>query len=119
MDARAKKAALWATVESDAERVTFPEVVRALMEAGVERYQTDLVTSTKTYYTPEGGAETVPCHAAGAVARDFDPKAVDAAVRAIQARAIQYREFGRRAVYYGRTCDEHVEWFPGAEPNRS
>jgi hypothetical protein len=23
---------------------------------------------------------------------------------------------GRRAVYYGRTGDEHVEWFPGAKP---
>ena len=54
-------------------------------------------------------------------------------VRAIQRQEIGYRKFchrmrtrahvgyfvslaGRRAVYYGRTGDEHVERFPGAKP---
>ena len=58
---------------------------------------------------------------------------VEKAVRAIQRQEIAYREFcrqiagagcvgyfvsltGRRAVYYGRTGDEHVQWFPGAKP---
>jgi uncharacterized protein YbcV (DUF1398 family) len=50
MDVRAKEAARWATAESDAERVTFPQVVKALIDAGVERYHADLVCSTKTYY---------------------------------------------------------------------
>jgi uncharacterized protein YbcV (DUF1398 family) len=135
LNAHVKGAMLWATAESDAERVTFPEVVKALMDAGVERYHADLVTSTKTYYLPNGETEIVPCHAVGAIARDFDASAVEKAVRAIQAHTIQYREFcgriaaagcvgyfvslaGRRAIYYGRTGDEHVEWFPGARPNR-
>jgi len=63
-------------------------------------------------------------------ARAFSAAGVDAAVRAIQAQKIQYREFceriaaagcvgytvsltGRRAVYYGRTGESHVEMFPG------
>jgi uncharacterized protein YbcV (DUF1398 family) len=132
MDAHGKDAIRWATAESDAERATFPEVVKALMAAGVERYHADLVCSTKTYYMPDGEFEILPCHAVGTAAKDFDPKAVEAAIRAIQAQTIKYREFckriaaagcvgyfvsfaGRRAVYYGRTGDSHVEWFPGAK----
>jgi uncharacterized protein YbcV (DUF1398 family) len=132
MDVRAKEAARWATAESDAERVTFPQVVKALMDAGVERYHADLVCSTKTYYMPDGAFEIVPCHRVRSAAKEFDSKAIEAAVRAIQTQTIQYREFcdrisaagcvgyfvslaGRRADYYGRTNDAHVEWFPGAK----
>jgi len=132
MDARAKEAVRWATAESDAERVTFPEVVKKLIDAGVERYHTDLVCSTKTYYMPDGAFETLPCHVVKAAASEFDAKGVEAAIRAIQAQTIKYREFcdriaasgcvgyfvsfaGRRAAYYGRTGDTYVEWFPGAK----
>jgi uncharacterized protein YbcV (DUF1398 family) len=65
-----------------------------------------------------------------APAAAFSAGGVDAAVRAIQAGKIQYKTFckriaeagcvgyhvslvGRRAVYYGRTGDSHIEWFPG------
>ena len=132
MDAHVRQAIRWATTESDAERATFPEVVRKLMAAGVERYHADLVCSTKTYYLPNGEHEVTPCHKVAAAAEDFDPKAVEAAVRASQAQTIKYREFcdriaaagcvgyfvsfaGRRADYYARTGDSHVEWFPGAK----
>jgi uncharacterized protein YbcV (DUF1398 family) len=66
-------------------------------------------------------------------AGEFSARGVEKAVRLIQQQAIGYRQFcrliadagcvgyfvsltGRRAVYYGRTGDEHVEWFPGAKP---
>ena len=59
--------------------------------------------------------------------------AVEAALRAIQRGAISYTTFcdriaeagcvgyfvslkGKRALYYGRTNDVFVEWFPGARP---
>jgi len=120
------------TRASDNEEITFGEVVGALIEAGVERYRADLVTSTKTYYMADGSFEIMPCHVVeGPVALEFSADGVKAAVRAIQGRTIKYREFcrriaaagctdylvsltGRRAVYYGRSGDEHVEWFPGA-----
>ena len=58
---------------------------------------------------------------------------VMAAIGAIQQGQIRYREFcariaasgcvgylvslaGRRAVYYGRTGETHVEYFPGSRP---
>jgi uncharacterized protein YbcV (DUF1398 family) len=120
------------TEASDGERVSFPEVVAALASAGVERYHTDLVLSTKTYYMPDGSVETVSCHEAPSPAATFSASGVEAAVRSTQAGTIQYREFckriadagcvgymvtlaGRRAVYYGRTGELHVEHFPSAK----
>jgi uncharacterized protein YbcV (DUF1398 family) len=124
------------TLASDEERILFPQVVAALMEAGVERYHADLVAGTKTYYLPNGECQGVPSHRPSAPARDFDGAAVEAAVRASQRQEILYREFcervaaagcvgyfvslvGRRATYYGRTSETHVEFFPGADPSRS
>ncbi len=117
------------TEASDEERITFTEVVKALMEAGVERYHADLICANKTYYMPDGRYEVVACHAVEAPAQSFSAAGVEAAVRAIQAQKIQYREFcsaiaaagcvgyfvtlvGRRAIYYGRNGDSHTEWFP-------
>ena len=101
-----------------------------LNEAGIERYHTDLVRAEKTYYDTAGASHTVACHAPGrSIGRDFSAKADDAAVRASQSGKIDYREFcrriadagcvfylvslaGRRAVYYGRSGESHVEPFP-------
>jgi uncharacterized protein YbcV (DUF1398 family) len=133
MDEQVKAVMIEATRASDAERVTFGEVVMELMQAGVERYHCDLIRGEKTYYLPDGASEVVKGDAVGiSPAREFSAAAVDAAVRAIQAGNIQYKTFceriaqagcvgyhvslvGRRAVYYGRTGDCHVEWFPGAK----
>ena len=118
---------------SDEERITFPEVVKALMEVKIERYHADLVVGRKTYYLPDGDFEEVDVNKDPAAAREFSAEEVEKAVRAIQRKEIAYRKFcrliadagcvgyfvslaGRRAVYYGRTGDEHVEWFPGAKP---
>ena len=120
------------TEASDQERITFPEVVMKLMQAGVERYHADLLRADKIYYLPSGESHRVPVATIQATpAPAFAADGVAAAVRAIQQQKIQYREFceriaqagcvgyivsmaGRRAVYYGRTGDSYVEPFPAA-----
>ena len=120
------------TEASDQERITFPEVVMRLMQAGVERYHADLLRAEKIYYLPSGESHREPAADVSAVPpAAFAPEGVAAAVRAIQLQKIKYREFceriaqagcvgymvsltGKRAVYYGRTGDSYVEPFPSA-----
>lgn len=85
------------TEGSDQERITFPEVVMKLMQAGVERYHADLLRSEKIYYLPSGESHLVPAHAIEATPpNDFVAAGVEAAVRAIQQNKIAYREFCER-----------------------
>ncbi|MDF3073447.1 MAG: hypothetical protein K0S54_1114 [Alphaproteobacteria bacterium] len=118
------------TQASDASTMIFPQVLARLAAANVERYHADLARAEKTYYLPNGASHTVPCHRLDTpIAATFCAGAVDAAVRASQAGAITYREFcrriaqagcvfylvslaGKRAVYYGRCGEAHVEPFP-------
>ena len=133
MDAHVKDVVREMSKASDEERITFPAVVKALMEVQVERYHADLdvgpedLLSCRRRFRRRGSPQ-------GRRRRDeFSAEGVEKAVRAIQRQEIGYREFcrliadagcvgyfvsltGRRAVYYGRTGDEHVEWFPGAKP---
>ena len=121
------------TEASDESRMVFPDVVKALMEAGVERYHADLMTATKTYYMPDGTFEAIDCARTEMPAVSFSAERIESAVRAIQRHEIGYPEFcariaragcvgyfvslaGRRAHYYGRTCDFYVERFPAAGP---
>lgn len=133
MDAHVRSVAQECTKASDDDRITFPEVVMKLIDAGVERYHADLVRSEKTYYMPNGEFEVVPnAQIDSLFARDFAAGEVAEAIRAIQAQTIKYRDFcdriaaagcvgyfvfldGRRAVYYGRAGDTHVEHFPGID----
>jgi uncharacterized protein YbcV (DUF1398 family) len=132
MDTKVKAVVHECTKASGEERISFGEVVMKLVEAGVERYHADLVRSQTTYYLPNGDTEVVQAHTIEVVpATAFTAEGVQAAVRAIQAGTIKYRTFcqrvleagcvgyiasmaGQRVVYYGRTGDNHVEWFPGA-----
>jgi uncharacterized protein YbcV (DUF1398 family) len=118
---------------SDQERLSFPEVVTKLMQAGVERYHADLPRAEKVYYLPSGESLRVAAAPVNTTApAAFAADGVAAAVRAIQQKQIEYREFceriaqagcvgymvslaGRRAVYYGRTGDSYVEPFPAAK----
>ena len=120
------------TYGSDDERLTFPQVVSNLMAAGIERYHADLQRSEKTYFLPAGESLLLETHRIDTKpGKVFDAAAVEAAIRAIQQGTIKYREFcerimqagcvsyivslaGRRAVYYGRTGEIHVELFPKA-----
>lgn len=132
MDARVMDVVRECTESSDQERVTFPQVVTKLMAAGIERYHADLVRAEKTYYLPDGDSLVVATRAVGGQpASAFSAAGVEAAVRAVQSGEIKYIEFcehvmaagcagyfvslaGRRAVYYGRSGDNHVELFPAA-----
>lgn len=132
MDTRLTSVLQGCTEASDRERVTFPEVVGRLMQAGVERYHTDLLRSEKIYYLPDSSSYLVgadPIDAAPAAV--FSPDGVATAVRAIQTGRIRYKAFcrqimdagcvgylvsiaGERAVYYGRSGETYVEPFPKA-----
>ena len=133
MDAHVKAIVRDCTEGSDQERMTFPEVVTKLIGAGVERYHTDMLRGEKTYYLPNGESEIVRgASVASKPPMAFSAAGVEAAVRAIQAQKIKYKEFcerivaagcvgyfvsmaGRQAVYYGRTGDSYVEPFPAAK----
>jgi uncharacterized protein YbcV (DUF1398 family) len=124
-----------ASRSSDDSSKTFPQIVAALMGVGVERYHQDLIRAERTYYLPNGEHETLPSHPVGqAAAGAFSAEGIAAAIKGAQSGAVKYREFcelavaagcvgyivsiaGRRVIYYGRTGDMHVEWFPGAKPN--
>jgi uncharacterized protein YbcV (DUF1398 family) len=120
--------------ETQAGKLIFPEVVRRLLEVGVESYFCDLGTGAETFYL--SGGETyvekmvLPL---SPVAEDFSAPDVIAAIRGAQADKIRYPEFikrsaaagviaywafltGRKVIYFGRKGEFHVEDFPGAKP---
>jgi uncharacterized protein YbcV (DUF1398 family) len=116
--------------------ISFPEVVGALLRAGVEYYHVDYVARHKSFYAADGSAAVVtPISYEGlpAVAPDFDPVAVKAAILDSQRHGQVYRDFtrrvmaagvqgyfaflrGKRVTYIGRQGEQHIEWFPGAGP---
>jgi uncharacterized protein YbcV (DUF1398 family) len=118
---------------SESGAMTFPQSLRMLTEAGFEGYAVDFRRSTRTYYMPNG--EAIELHTAPtptSVAESFDAAVVRESIRAAQALVpgYTYKGFcakvagagcagymvsllGRRVLYYGRTCETHVEYFPG------
>lgn len=112
--------------------MTFPEIVAALMAGGFESYAVDFRRAAATYYRPDGDSAELPMPAhAAPVAATFQAGAIQEAIGEAQrlAPGYTYRGFcgkvtaagcagymvsflGRRAVYYGRTGETHVEPFP-------
>lgn len=111
--------------------MTFPQIVGALMQAGFESYAIDFRRASATYYRPDGDSIVLPTHARAPVAAAWDPAAVQAAIRDAQqlVPGYTYAGFcdrvvaagcagyvvsfsGRRAVYFARTAETHVEPFP-------
>lgn len=117
---------------SQAGVLTFPEVVRMLSAAGVESYRADLVRGDDTFYMPNGETHVEKIRLPSRrIAMDFSESALVAAIRATQGGEIRYPEFlnramaagtiayqvfltGRKAVYFGRKGELHIEDFPGA-----
>jgi uncharacterized protein YbcV (DUF1398 family) len=111
-------------------KVSFGEVVRRLMEIGLERYHADYTRHEITYYKTDGDSIVAPIdHSAGQIAESFSGSAVEAAVRQAQRGEIHYPEFvkqtmaagcveyfvqitGRQVIYFGRNGEQHVEKFP-------
>ena len=122
------------TRASEENRMSFPEIVKSLMEAGIESYFCDFRRATKTYYLPSGEFFDIPAEKiAVGTGGEFDVPRVRAAIGEAQANRpdYAYKGFcekvvsagcvgyivsfpGRRAVYFGRTAQTHVEMFPGA-----
>lgn len=109
----------------------FPVVVQKLAGAGVTSYTADLIALRNTCYSAgtESADEPIPLAGGPAIARTFDPAAVEASVHAIQQKKIGYAEFlrqimragcarysvfivGRKAMYFGRDGEFYTEPFP-------
>lgn len=116
------------TTLSDQEKITFPEVVRRLMDAGIELYYADLLHGSKTYYAGNR-AHQIDCLKKYEKAADsFNQLALIRAIKQIQSGEIKYQEFirkimdagvicylvfvkGRKAIYFGRNGEQHIEEF--------
>jgi uncharacterized protein YbcV (DUF1398 family) len=115
--------------------LAFPEIVRRLAEIGVERYHADYSRQEVTCYFPDGDSLVVAAsHPSHPTAAEFSPSAIEAAVRQSQRNEQTYLDFihktkgagcvgyfvqiiGRRAIYFGRNGESHVEHFPPAPVN--
>lgn len=118
--------------ESEAGKLTFPEVVRRLLEVGVESYFCDLAARQETFYVPDGKTHVEKMTISpAAIAEEFSFDGVVEAIRDAQMDAIRYPEFvkrsvaagvigywaflsGRKVIYFGRKGEFHVEEFPRA-----
>jgi len=135
MDTQIVTVAARATLDGS---IPFPEVVRRLMETGVEYYHVDYVALQMRYYSADGGVVTTPIPYEGLpeVASDFDAPGLRAAILDSQRHGQHFRDFtrraitagvqgyiaflrGRRVTYWGRDGEQHTEWFPGAGPGSS
>lgn len=118
--------------ETQAGQLIFSEVVRRLLETGVESYFCDLAAGTETFYGNDGSTHVATMTLLLApVAADFSPSGIVAAIRGAQADNIRYPEFikraaaagiiaywafltGRKVIYFGRKGEQHIEQFPTA-----
>ena len=132
MDEHQQAVARACLAHAEANSATFPEIVRALIEAGFESYAVDFRRAVAIYYLPDGRSIELAAHrTSGAVAAAFDAGALQAAIREAQqlVPGYTYKGFcekavaagcagyvvsftGRRALYIGRTAETHVEHFP-------
>lgn len=132
MDARVTKVARTCLEGAETNTMTFPQIVGTLMQEGFESYAIDFRRASATYYLADGESVVLPTHRGETpIAAALDTVAVRAAIKEAQqlAPGYTYRGFcaevmaagcagyivsftGRRAVYFGRTAETHVEHFP-------
>jgi uncharacterized protein YbcV (DUF1398 family) len=116
--------------ETQAGRMTFPEVVRRLSEVGVESYFVDFATGKETLYMSSGETYIAAMNLQrDPIADNFFADGLITAIRGAQADTIRYPEFvkrataagviaywahltGRKVVYFGRKAEMHIEEFP-------
>jgi uncharacterized protein YbcV (DUF1398 family) len=115
-------------------KMTFPQVVKGLLEVGVESYLVDFAAKQKTHYLADGTTCTVAMILdPGPIAAEFDGAELVAAIRGAQADTVRYPEFvrrstaagvigywaflnGKRVIYFGRKGEQHIEEFPKPQP---
>lgn len=109
-----------------------------MLETGVEYYHVDYVALQKTYYSASGEIIKTPINYEGLppVASEFNAEALRAAILDSQQNGQHYHDFtkramnagvqgyiaflcGQRVTYWGRSGDQHTEWFPGAKPQNA
>ncbi|HVZ00453.1 MAG TPA: DUF1398 domain-containing protein [Dongiaceae bacterium] len=113
-------------------RLSFPEIVGKLIDAGFEGYTVDYRRNSQTYYLPDGDSVTMDMPpSASNVAAAFGAPEIERLVRWAQANPADYSYvafgekaraagcagylvsfLGRRVVYFGRSAETHVEYFP-------
>jgi uncharacterized protein YbcV (DUF1398 family) len=111
-------------------KMTFPQVVKGLLEVGVESYLVDFSSRQKTHYLKDGSTCTVPMILdPGPIAAEFDGSGLVAVIRGAQSDTVRYPEFvsrstaagvigywafltGKRVIYFGRKGEHHIEEFP-------
>jgi uncharacterized protein YbcV (DUF1398 family) len=119
--------------KSQAGELIFAQVVRRLLEVGVESYFCDLANGAEVFYLSDGKTHSekmvLPVMP---IAEDFYSSELIAAIRGAQTDTIRYPEFmkrsaaagviaywafltGRRVIYFGRKGEIHIEEFPGAK----
>ena len=117
---------------AESNTMTFPEIVETLTRAGFEGYSIDFRRASGTYYLIDGDSVMLPTHRSEVpIAAALNIAAVQAAIGEAQrlVPGYTYAGFcekvmaagcagymvsftGRRAVYFGRTAETHVEHFP-------
>jgi uncharacterized protein YbcV (DUF1398 family) len=132
MDDQSKQVAERCLHGAQDDSMTFPQIIGKLINDGFESYTVDYRRSTATYYRPDGDSVELPMHShAVAIAEAFDAGAVKAAIKEAQQllHGYTYEGFckkvmsagcvgymvsfsGRRALYFGRAAETHVEHFP-------
>jgi len=120
----------WAAKSSHDGTAHFGEIVKALIEAGVESYHADYRANRTTYYLPDGASHSIALPPPPTpIAEPFDAAGVQAAIRGAQRGEVMYPQFmvlsraagcvgyvvwiaGRHVSYFGRRGETHVEHFP-------
>ncbi len=111
--------------------VPFPETIARAIADGVEWYSANLIFGMKTYYGADLSHHQTrwPDWTTPPIANEFSGVGVSAAIRASQARQIDYPTFlrriadagvvyytvhmtGRKAIYFGRHGESFTEPFP-------
>ena len=114
-------------------KVIFPQVVATCLNEGVESYHVDLIRNEFRFYNAQSENLVVGNGLKAERANDnFSTESVVAAIRAVQAGEIKYKEFisrilaagcvyyiaylaGKKVVYFGRKGESHTENFPQAK----
>ncbi len=110
----------------------FPEIVQQLMKAGFERYMVDFCRGTTTYYLPSGENMLLETFQKSTqIPEQFSKEDIQKAIKEAQMKVAGYTYqgfcekamaagcigylvsfLGKRVVYFSRTGDFHVEYFP-------
>ena len=81
--------------------MTFPQVVKGLLEIGVESYLVDFAANQKTHYLADGSTEAMEMILPPRRLRRSPIPSLVAAIRGAQADTVRYPEFVKRATAAG------------------